>query len=172
MGNLWKKANRIGGGAAGHCKDGRDGRPATIIPITCTWTTARVCASSLPLPATEAFHRNPSRGSRACDRHGSSGPGGWLPTVLQENQRMADHVLTDIFFEQFDLHPQLAAGLADCGFVRCTPIQALTLPVALAGRDVAGQAQTGTGKTCAFLVAVMNRLLTKPAMPERHDNDP
>ncbi len=85
---------------------------------------------------------------------------------------MADHVLTDIFFEQFDLHPQLAAGLADCGFVRCTPIQALTLPVALAGRDVAGQAQTGTGKTCAFLVAVMNRLLTKPAMPERHDNDP
>jgi ATP-dependent RNA helicase RhlB len=85
---------------------------------------------------------------------------------------MADQVLTDTFFEQFDLHPRLAAGLADCGFTRCTPIQALTLPVALEGRDVAGQAQTGTGKTCAFLVAVMNRLLTKPAIPERKDNDP
>jgi ATP-dependent RNA helicase RhlB len=85
---------------------------------------------------------------------------------------VADQVLTDTFFEQFDLHPHLAAGLADCGFTRCTPIQALTLPVALAGRDVAGQAQTGTGKTCAFLVAVMNRLLTKPAVPERKDNDP
>ena len=85
---------------------------------------------------------------------------------------MADQVLTDTFFEQFDLHPHLAAGLADCGFTRCTPIQALTLPVALAGRDVAGQAQTGTGKTCAFLVAVMNRLLTRAAISERKDNDP
>src|SRR5690348_9289715 len=85
---------------------------------------------------------------------------------------MAEHVLTNIFFEQFDLHPLLAQGIAETGFVRCTPIQALTLPVALAGRDVAGQAQTGTGKTCAFLVAVMNRLLTKPAIPERKDNDP
>ena len=85
---------------------------------------------------------------------------------------VADQVLTDTFFEQFDLHPHLAAGLADCGFTRCTPIQALTLPVALEGRDVAGQAQTGTGKTCAFLVAVMNRLLTKPALPARNDNDP
>ncbi len=85
---------------------------------------------------------------------------------------MADQVLTDKFFEQFDLHPHLAAGLADCGFTRCTPIQALTLPVALAGRDVAGQAQTGTGKTCAFLVSVMQRLLTRPATPGRHDNDP
>src|SRR5690348_10015313 len=67
---------------------------------------------------------------------------------------MAEHVLTNIFFEQFDLHPLLAQGIAETGFVRCTPIQALTLPVALEGRDVAGQAQTGTGKTCAFLVAV------------------
>jgi ATP-dependent RNA helicase RhlB len=85
---------------------------------------------------------------------------------------MADQVLTDTFFEQFNLHPHLAAGLAACGFTRCTPIQALTLPVTLAGRDVAGQAQTGTGKTCAFLVTVMNRLLTRPAIPERKDNDP
>ncbi|HEX6614542.1 MAG TPA: DEAD/DEAH box helicase, partial [Rhodanobacteraceae bacterium] len=85
---------------------------------------------------------------------------------------MAEHVLTNTFFEQFDLHPLLAQGIAETGFVRCTPIQALTLPVALEGRDVAGQAQTGTGKTCAFLVAVFNRLLTRPAMPERRDNDP
>ncbi|HEX7341251.1 MAG TPA: DEAD/DEAH box helicase [Rhodanobacteraceae bacterium] len=85
---------------------------------------------------------------------------------------MADHVLTDTFFESFDLHPLLVQGLADTGFTRCTPIQALTLPVALAGRDVAGQAQTGTGKTCAFLVAVMNHLLTKSARAARKDNDP
>jgi superfamily II DNA/RNA helicase len=58
-------------------------------------------------------------------------------------------------------------GLEAAGFTRCTPIQALTLPLALGGRDVAGQAQTGTGKTLAFLVAVVNRLLKRPALAER-----
>ncbi|HEX7339971.1 MAG TPA: DEAD/DEAH box helicase [Rhodanobacteraceae bacterium] len=85
---------------------------------------------------------------------------------------MADHVLTETTFESFDLHPLLLQGLADCGFTCCTPIQALTLPIALAGKDVAGQAQTGTGKTCAFLVSLMNHLLTTPARAARKDNDP
>jgi len=80
--------------------------------------------------------------------------------------------LTDIVFESFDLHPRVLSGLNAAGFVRCTPIQALTLPVALSGRDVAGQAQTGTGKTAAFLVAVLNRLLTKPAVADRKQTDP
>jgi len=85
---------------------------------------------------------------------------------------MSDKPLTDITFTSFDLHPALLAGLENAGFSRCTPIQALTLPVALAGRDVAGQAQTGTGKTLAFLVAVMNRLLSRPALAERKPEDP
>ena len=53
----------------------------------------------------------------------------------------------------------IARGIADAGFERCTPIQAQTLPLALAGLDVAGQAQTGTGKTAAFLVALYSTLL-------------
>lgn len=57
------------------------------------------------------------------------------------------------------------AGIRDAGFLTCTPIQAQTLPLALAGRDVAGQAQTGTGKTAAFLVALYHALLTRPAPP-------
>jgi len=85
---------------------------------------------------------------------------------------MSQTVLTETFFTQFDLHPLLQKGLDEAGFARCTPIQALTLPMALTGRDVAGQAQTGTGKTCAFLVAMMNRLLTQPAVAERKDSDP
>ncbi len=85
---------------------------------------------------------------------------------------MSDKPLTDITFDSFELHPALLAGLEAAGFTRCTPIQALTLPVALAGRDVAGQAQTGTGKTLAFLVAVMNRLLSRPALAERKPEDP
>ncbi|WP_395643077.1 DEAD/DEAH box helicase [Rudaea sp.] len=85
---------------------------------------------------------------------------------------MPAQTLTDTFFDSFDLHPSLIAGLHAAGFTRCTPIQALTLPHALQGRDIAGQAQTGTGKTAAFLVAAMQRLLTKPALPERGPTDP
>lgn len=54
---------------------------------------------------------------------------------------MSDKPLTDVTFNSFPLHPDLLAGLEAAGFSRCTPIQALTLPVALAGRDVAGQAR-------------------------------
>src|SRR6201996_2894474 len=94
------------------------------------------------------------------------------PSAPHSIPLMSQTVLTDTFFTNFDLHPLLQQGLDDSGFTRCTPIQALTLPMALAGRDVAGQAQTGTGKTCAFLVAMMNRLLTSPAVAERKDSDP
>jgi ATP-dependent RNA helicase RhlB len=58
-------------------------------------------------------------------------------------------------------------GVGAAGFVNCTPIQAQTLPLALAGRDVAGQAQTGTGKTAAFLLALYQTLLTRPAAANR-----
>ncbi|NIJ69403.1 ATP-dependent RNA helicase RhlB [Xanthomonas sp. 60] len=85
---------------------------------------------------------------------------------------MSDKPLTDLTFSSFDLHPALQAGLEGAGFTRCTPIQAMTLPVALAGGDVAGQAQTGTGKTLAFLVAVANRLLSRPALADRKPEDP
>ena len=60
------------------------------------------------------------------------------------------------------------AGISDAGFIECTPIQAQTLPLALAGRDVAGQAQTGTGKTAAFLVALYQALLDPPGGGEPH----
>ena len=85
---------------------------------------------------------------------------------------MSDKPLTDVTFSSFDLHPALLAGLEAAGFTRCTPIQALTLPLALDGRDVAGQAQTGTGKTLAFLVAVIDRLLKRPALADRKPEDP
>jgi ATP-dependent RNA helicase RhlB len=85
---------------------------------------------------------------------------------------MSDKPLTDITFSNFDLHPALLAGLEAAGFTRCTPIQAMTLPISLAGRDVAGQAQTGTGKTLAFLITLMNRLLIRPALADRKPEDP
>ncbi|MBF0426145.1 MAG: DEAD/DEAH box helicase [Magnetococcales bacterium] len=62
-------------------------------------------------------------------------------------------------FTDLPIPEPVMAGVRACGFVTCTPIQALALPTLLAGRDVAGQAQTGTGKTAAFLVALYTRLL-------------
>jgi len=68
-----------------------------------------------------------------------------------------------VTFDSLGLEPALMQGVRDAGFASCTPIQAQTLPIALAGRDVAGQAQTGTGKTAAFLIALFHALATRPA---------
>ena len=77
--------------------------------------------------------------------------------------------LTHIRFDDFGLPNEVLAGLKDAAFTFCTPIQAEVLPLTLAGKDVAGQAQTGTGKTAAFLVTVFSLLLSmtdrKPKLP-------
>ncbi len=70
--------------------------------------------------------------------------------------------LTDTTFDDFHLQEEVLRGLNEAGFKNCTPIQAQTLPISLSGKDVAGQAQTGTGKTAAFLVTVFHRLLNLP----------
>jgi len=67
--------------------------------------------------------------------------------------------LTETSFEQFGLADEVLSGLEKAGFTHCTPIQAEVIPLGLEGKDVAGQAQTGTGKTAAFLVPIFNRLL-------------
>ncbi len=75
-----------------------------------------------------------------------------------------DH-LTHIPFSSLGLNDALLESVEDAGFVHCTPIQAATLPLAILGQDVAGQAQTGTGKTAAFLLAALHRLMEAP-VPE------
>ena len=75
---------------------------------------------------------------------------------------MENNYLSQTRFDQLSLNSQLQASLAEAGFDYCSQIQAATLPLSLAGQDVAGQAQTGTGKTGAFLVSVMQRLLDQP----------
>jgi ATP-dependent RNA helicase RhlB len=69
-------------------------------------------------------------------------------------------------FSELAIPEPVMLGIRACGFSECTPIQALTLPLTLAGRDVAGQAQTGTGKTAAFLIAVLSRLLCQESDPD------
>jgi ATP-dependent RNA helicase RhlB len=85
---------------------------------------------------------------------------------------MSDKHLTDTRFDNFDLDEPVLQGIRQAGFEYCTPIQAETLPIALAGRDLAGQAQTGTGKTAAFLIATLHHLLRHPAGDKRRPNQP
>lgn len=70
-------------------------------------------------------------------------------------------------FHDLDLPLELMHAIADLGFEYCSPIQAQSLPYALNGQDVVGKAQTGTGKTAAFLVAIIDDLLKNPIEEER-----
>ena len=65
-------------------------------------------------------------------------------------------------FLSLDLPDSVQRGIQAAGFTTCTPIQEETLPISLRGRDIAGQAQTGTGKTAAYLIAIFTRLLREP----------
>ncbi|MCI7479808.1 MAG: ATP-dependent RNA helicase RhlB [[Pasteurella] aerogenes] len=76
---------------------------------------------------------------------------------------MQNNHLSQRRFADLPLHPTLLQALQQQGFEYCTPIQALSLPISLQGRDVAGQAQTGTGKTMAFLTATFHHLLQNPS---------
>jgi len=73
----------------------------------------------------------------------------------------SSHHLTDTLLASYDLPEEVRWGIAEAGFVFATPIQERVLPIALSGRDVAGQAQTGTGKTAAFLITIFTRLLRR-----------
>ncbi|HDN2511089.1 MULTISPECIES: ATP-dependent RNA helicase RhlB [Providencia] len=80
--------------------------------------------------------------------------------------------LTEKKFSDFALHPKVIEALNKKGFNYCTPIQASTLPFTVEGKDVAGQAQTGTGKTLAFLTSTFHYLLTHPAIEGKKANQP
>ena len=65
-------------------------------------------------------------------------------------------------FSDFDLHPDVAAGVRAIGYLRPTPIQEQAIPPVLKGHDVMGLAQTGTGKTAAFALPILDRLMRGP----------
>lgn len=75
---------------------------------------------------------------------------------------MTTNHLSQQRFADLPLNEKVLAALTGNGFEYCTPIQALSLPISLQGKDVAGQAQTGTGKTMAFLTATFHHLLENP----------
>ncbi len=75
-------------------------------------------------------------------------------------------------FHDFNLAPRLMHAIHDLGFPYCTPIQAQVLGFTLRGQDAIGRAQTGTGKTAAFLISIITQLLQTPPPKERYMGEP
>jgi len=68
----------------------------------------------------------------------------------------------EVWLEDLDIADEVLDGLDDMGFQKCTPVQALAIPAALEGKDVLAVAQTGTGKTAAFLLPIISKLTDDP----------
>ncbi len=121
--------------------------------------------------------KRPSSSSRAPRAHNTAAnemrPGGEI-SARERAARHAAHLAWDPAsfvvepqegkkrFHDFNLPSEVMHGIADLGFKYCTEIQALSLEQALAGKNIAGKAQTGSGKTAAFLVAILTRYLQTP----------
>jgi ATP-dependent RNA helicase RhlB len=92
-------------------------------------------------------------------------------SVKQENEEQQTPVAQESF-DQFDLQQPLRDAITKLGFQYCTPIQAQSLKHTLQGHDVTGKAQTGTGKTAAFLITIINDLLSNPVEGDRFIAEP
>ncbi len=156
-------------GGRGRGRGGEDRAPQQDAPAQNSEATADA-ANQAPRPRREPRQgdrprQGESRGSRQGRHDGpeareDKGPPRAAPQPLKPKPVAVDP--NSPTYESFGLAPQVMQGVAEAGFTHCTPIQAQTLPFALVGRDVAGQAQTGTGKTAAFLVSMYQTLVTKP----------
>jgi ATP-dependent RNA helicase RhlB len=75
-------------------------------------------------------------------------------------------------FQELDISKEILHGIFDLGFQYCSKVQAATLPKSLNGEDVTAQAQTGTGKTAAFLITIFNHIIKHPADKKRKPGTP
>ena len=119
-------------------------------------------------------HKKRGEHHPAAQPHGHHGPGRakplappWDPATYQVPETEGKTRFLDL-----PLPEPLMHALADLEFRYCTPIQAKALPLALDGQDVCGRAQTGTGKTAAFLLTIFKHLLDHPAAPDRRKGFP
>jgi len=80
--------------------------------------------------------------------------------------KSSDIETKDVLFTEFDLPQEVLKGIESAGFIHCTPIQALALPITLKGDDIAAQAQTGTGKTAVFLITILDCLIRKSKLKD------
>lgn len=106
--------------------------------------------------------RRPSNGTRSRTRRANWTPDQFVVAPMEGKKR----------FHDFNLPDAIMHAVADLGFEYCTPIQAETIPAALEGKDIIGKAQTGTGKTVAFLMGIITDLLDFPLEDKRGNGEP
>lgn len=95
-----------------------------------------------------------------------------ISTAADVNEAPAKPEQPPVPFATLELDPRLQKGIDELGFANCTPIQAAALPFTLARKDLIGKAQTGTGKTAAFLITIIQNLLKEPEQEERYNGEP
>ena len=181
-------AHEKGGSAAAHGKSGssssgrrrrggrRSGAKSTERPRSEIAPNQRVNAHS-------SRTARPSSRSRGSGSSGANRPGGGYSVEERAKLREAhaewspdsyqvEPVEGRKRFHDFDLPSEIMHAVSDLNFEFCTPIQALSLEHALAGKNVAGKAQTGTGKTAAFLIAILTRYLRSPEKKQDKPGSP
>lgn len=117
--------------------------------------------------ASESPSKKPQRRSRGRRRNNS---GTKKPWELSQFDVPPEEGKTR--FHDLSLPVELMHGIAELGFKYCSPIQAKSLPYTLGGNDVVGKAQTGTGKTAAFLIAIIDDLIKHPLEHEQYAGEP
>jgi ATP-dependent RNA helicase RhlB len=131
---------------------------------------APAAAETLPEDTGATQETTPAKHRRRRRRKKRSGPAVAPPTQVDLASSSWDLSQFEVTpeagktrFHDFDLPVAIMHAIADLGFQYCTPVQEQTLPHSLAGSDIVGRAQTGTGKTAVFLITILTRLLNCPA---------
>jgi ATP-dependent RNA helicase RhlB len=122
-----------------------------------------------PQPPHDQAPRNPSSGEKKRRRRRTKKP---APAPWSLEDFVVEPQEGKTRFHDLGLREELMRGIADIGFEYCSPIQASILPHTLQGHDAIGKAQTGTGKTAAFLITIFNDLLCHPPETERFIGEP
>ncbi len=123
-----------------------------------------------------SYHRRPPRKkgipSRRASNSAADAPATYQAERWTVSKFKVDPVEGKTRFHDFDLPAPLLHAIFDLGFKYCTPIQTEILPSTLSGKDATGRAQTGTGKTAAFLITVITRMLNNPIQGRRKPGTP
>lgn len=140
-------------------------------------STAKPKSTSLrPDRESRSFHRRSPWKKGKKNLRSEDAPAAFVGSAMDDRWDVSQFKVPPIEgmsrFHDFDLPNPLLHAIFDLGFEYCTPIQAEILPSTLSGKDASGRAQTGTGKTAAFLIAVINRILKNPLQIKRKSGTP
>lgn len=141
--------------------------------------SSRTSKPKLPRQDNEnrASHRPPpKKPEKKKSRSKDAQSDGYGSVDIDDNWRVSQFKVAPIEgrtrFHDFDFPDPLMHAICDLGFEYCTPIQSEILPGSLSGKDASGKAQTGTGKTAAFLITVITRMLNQPVCGKRKSGTP